>query len=99
MWEYERPAKLPRAEEASTESEILQNGVFTTVHAPYSSQFGANPASAEIKQEYLHSGNTSENAAGGAYSPAIGEPCFDVMVCVSCSVSYRICMSRRKGMM
>ncbi|XP_048243081.1 paired box protein Pax-2a-like isoform X6 [Haliotis rufescens] len=72
MWEYERPAKLPRAEEASTESEILQNGVFTTVHAPYSSQFGANPASAEIKQEYLHSGNTSENAAGGAYSPAIG---------------------------
>ncbi|XP_071105964.1 paired box protein Pax-2a-like isoform X4 [Haliotis cracherodii] len=71
MWEYERPAKLPRAEEASTESEILQNGVFTTVHAPYSSQFGANPASAEIKQEYLHSGNTSENAAGGAYSPAI----------------------------
>ncbi|XP_067671960.1 paired box protein Pax-5-like isoform X11 [Haliotis asinina] len=72
MWEYERPAKLPRAEEASTESDILQNGVFTTVHAPYSSQFGANPASAEIKQEYLHSGNTSENAAGGAYSPAIG---------------------------
>ncbi|XP_067671955.1 paired box protein Pax-5-like isoform X7 [Haliotis asinina] len=71
MWEYERPAKLPRAEEASTESDILQNGVFTTVHAPYSSQFGANPASAEIKQEYLHSGNTSENAAGGAYSPAI----------------------------